>query len=227
MKIQMWSDFRCPFCYVGKRNLEEALKQSGINAEVEMMSFELDPYNKAQKDKSIHEILAQKYSTTVEKAKEMNGQVAARAKEVGLNYDMDSVIDANTFKAHKILQLAKEKGVAKQFSTLAMSAYFEKGQDLEDNQVLLALAKEVGLEEQDVLNAAESDEYGLKVRQDQQWASSIGVRGVPHFVFDNKVSLSGAQPIETFVEAMKYTQNLSVKEFGASKDVCEDDSCNI
>lgn len=226
MKIQMWSDFRCPFCFVGKRNLEEALKKSNIKAEVEMMSFELDPHNQPDKSKTIYESHAIKFGTSVEKAREMNMPIAERASAVGLNFDMDSVIDSNTFKAHKVLQLAKEKGLAEKFTAGVMSAYFEKGLDIENQETLVQLGEIVGLKKEDILNALSSDDYALKVRQDEQWASSIGVRGVPYFVFDDKVSLSGAQPIETFIEAMTYTENMKKQE-QSSSNMCEDDSCNI
>lgn len=224
MKIQIWSDFKCPFCFVGKKNLENALKQIDMDVELEMMSFELDPAFIAEKGVSVHESLARKYKTSVEKAKEMNAQISERAVQVGLSFDMDSIIDANTFKAHRVLQIAKEKSLDMVFTELAMSAYFEKGLDLESEEVLFSMAEQVGLSKDDVKKALTEDEYALKVRQDQQWARGIGVRGVPHFVFDDKVSVSGAQPVETFIEAIKYTKNLSNQQ---NADMCEDDNCSI
>lgn len=231
MKIQIWSDFRCPFCYIGKRNLEEAIAKSGKNIEVEMMSYELDPSLKAEKNFSVYERLANARRVTIAQAKEMYEQVAKKAKEVGLNYNVDQIIDANTFAAHKVLQLAKQNKSDAKFAEIAMAAYFTEGKDLEDINVLIELGEKVGLTKEDIVNTTYSDEFGLTVKQDHQWANSIGVRGVPHFVINDTVAVSGAQSAETFLGAIDYAEKLSanansnnVNEGGG---VCSDDGCEV
>lgn len=227
MKVQIWSDFRCPFCYIGKRHLEEAIKASGRDVEIEMMSYELDPEFEGSPNESVHEHLAKKYGMSVAEAKANNDRVTSMAANVGLKYDFDTMIDVNSFKAHKVFQLAKLKGVGNEFSEVGMSDHFEKGLDINDDTVLVEAGKTVGLSEDDVLKAIQSDDFGLKVRQEEQWSQMIGAKGVPHFVFDDKVSLSGAQPIETFIQAMDYVATLEEEVTESDDLVCTDDSCAV
>jgi predicted DsbA family dithiol-disulfide isomerase len=230
LNIQIWSDFRCPFCYIGKNNLEKAIKESGRNAKIEMMSYELDPYLVAEKGMSLHERLANARRITITQAEELNHKVAQMAAEAGLTFHLNAVVDANTFKAHKVLQLAKEQQLDVVFADLGMKAYFEQGKDLENEDELMNLGVQAGLKKEDITRAIRSDEYGLAVRQDEQWASGIGVKGVPHFVFNDKVSLSGAQSVETFLGAMDFADKLNITakdENNASNNVCTDEFCDI
>lgn len=227
MKVQIWSDFRCPFCYIGKRHLEAAIKDLGKDVEIEMMSFELDPNYEGANGETVAEHIAAKYGISVAEAQANNKRVVDMASSVGLNYNFDTMIDNNTFKAHKVLQLAKLKGVGNAFTEIGMSALFEHAKDLGDDETLVALGLEAGLLEADIRAALASDEYALKVRQDEQWAQMIGAKGVPHFVFDDKVSLSGAQPIETFKQAMNYVATLEPAVTQDDDLMCTDDSCAI
>lgn len=229
MKIQIWSDYRCPFCYIGKRNLEMALKGLDGDFEVEMMSYELDPAFVPNGMSQI-DMLVKKYGMSKEEALANQDRIIMMAKQAGLNYDFDKVVDVNTANAHKIAQYAKLKGKGTEFSERTLSAYFEKGLNIDDVEVLVKLGTDVGLDESGIRSAYASDDYLLKVRQDQQWAQMVGVKGVPHFVFDNTVSLSGAQSVDTFKDAVAFTLKEIKKksQTETSNDLmCNDDGCAI
>lgn len=229
MKIQIWSDYRCPFCYIGKRNLELALNQIDGEFEVEMMSYELDP-TFVPNGMSQVEMLVKKYGMSEQEAKNNTDRIIAMAKQAGLNYDFDKVIDVNTVNAHKVSQYAKLKGVGNAFSESVLSAYFEKGLNIDDLSVLIKLGKNFGLDAEGITNAYSSDDYLLKVRQDEQWAQMVGVKGVPHFVLDNTVSLSGAQSVETFKDAIAFTKKEIEKKSQSESNnnlMCNDDGCVI
>lgn len=229
MKIQIWSDFRCPFCYIGKRNLEKAIEDLEGTFEIEMMSYELDP-NFVPDGKSMVESLADKYGISMEDAKANQKRVIDMAKQAGLNYDFDSLIDVNSLRVHKVFQFAKTKNLGNPFAERVLSAHFEQGLDMDDLETLITLGTEVGLHAPDIQHAFESDEYLYSVKQDVQWAQMVGVKGVPHFVLDNAVSLSGAQSPETFKDAIAFTieQTKKLSQFGAKNDtVCDDEGCAI
>ena len=211
MKVEIWSDIMCPFCYIGKRNFEAALKQfEGKNEiEIEWKSFQLDPtIPKTFENKiSAVEYLAQKKGMSIEKTKELHDNVVETAKKVGLHYDFDKAVVANSFDAHKLIQLAKTKGLGDQAEESLFKAYFTDGKDMSNLAVLISLGREIGLIENDIMAALESEEFSQKVNNDIKEASEIGVTGVPFFVFDRKYAVSGAQPMETFLNTL--SQSLS------------------
>lgn len=224
MKVQIWSDFVCPFCYIGKRHLEQAIKELGEDVEIEMMSYELDPHYIDQPGLGYHEMLAEKYGISYEEAKAKNEYAGKMAAEVGLNYNFDEMKYSNTFKAHKVFQLAKEKGIGNQVAEAFMQGFFTDGEYLNDDETLVRLGVKEGLIEEDIRRVLEDDSYSLKVRQDQQWARTINAKGVPHFVIDDKVSVSGAQPVTVFKQALSHVSLLNMTEEGA---MCTDDGCEI
>lgn len=229
MKIQIWSDYRCPFCYIGKRNLELALQELNDEYEIEMMSYELDP-NFVPSGMSQVEMLTKKYGMSELEAQTNIQRIINMAKQAGLNYDFDMIIDVNTVNAHKVSQYAKLKGKGNAFSEKVLSAYFEQGLNIDDINVLIALGQEVGLDAEGITKAYASDDYLLKVRQDEQWAQMVGVKGVPHFVLDNTVSLSGAQSIETFKDAIAFTKKEIEKKSQSRSNnnlMCNDEGCAI
>lgn len=223
MKIQVWSDFRCPFCYLGKAYLDDAIKQSGKDVEVEMMSFELNPNYVPVSGSTYVERLSKTTGMSEMKAQLNINRILQMTKDAGLNYDFDNLKEANSFKLHKVFQLAKEKGFGNEFFDLGYSAHFEKGLDIDDDKVIVELGALVGLSREDVLTAINSEEYGNRVRQEQTRAKQIGVQGVPHFLFDDKVYVNGAQPPEAFLEAFEYVDSLQPE----SDMVCTDESCAI
>lgn len=209
MKIQVFSDFRCPFCFIGKTHLAKAIEQSGKDIEIEMMSFELDPNIEPIKGKSAVEQFAITKGMDPQQAQSSFDHVTQMAAKAGLNYRFDKVIEINSFNVHKVFQYAKEQGVGNKFFDLASSYYFEQGKDLSKEETLVELGLLVGLSEAGVVNAINSEDYGYKVRMEESHARRVGVQGVPHFIFDDKVYVSGAQPIETFIEAIEYVEKLN------------------
>ncbi|OAH54353.1 disulfide bond formation protein DsbA [Domibacillus aminovorans] len=224
MKIEIWSDFACPFCYIGKRRFEQAIEQFDGNVKVEFRSFELDPNAPRKADQDIHDMLAGKYGMTREKAKAMNDQMTEQAKEAGLDYQMDTIILANTHDAHRLSHYAKEQGKMVEFTERIMKAYFTESKHIADFESLAQLAEESGLLKEEVLNVLESGMYSDQVRADQKEAAQVGVRGVPFFVFNEKYAVSGAQPVESFLQVL---HKVGTEEQVTAKKTewCADDDC--
>ena len=153
MKIEVWSDFVCPFCYIGKRRLEIALNKFEHKDEVELVfkSFELDPSSKKKFDENIHEIIAKKYGISVEQAKASNNQIVEQAKAIDLNYNFDDLIPTNTFDAHRLSHYAKTDGKMNELSERLLKAYFVDSLNISDHKVLANLAGEVGLDSEEAL----------------------------------------------------------------------------
>ncbi|RFB13403.1 DsbA family oxidoreductase [Bacillus sp. HNG] len=206
MKIEVWSDFVCPFCYVGKRRLEQALEQftHRDQVEVEFKSFELDPNAKPYSGQSIHELLASKYGTSVAQAKQMNESVGQQAADVGLNYDFDAMKHTNTFDAHRLAKFAATEGKEKEMTEILLHSYFEEGKLISDHEVLADLAESVGLDRHATLDVLKDEKkFANDVRIDESLAQQIGVTGVPFFVINQKYAISGAQPTSTFLGALQ------------------------
>lgn len=205
MKIEIWSDYVCPFCYIGKRRLEEALEQTGLGekAEVVFKAYELDPNSPAVSDTLMTEVLAKKYGMSVEEAKKMTDNVVDQAKSVGLNYNFDVMTPANTFNAHRLAKLAEQEGFDKTVSESLLKAYFIDGEKIGAEDVLLRIAEEAGISRDRAKAVLDSDEFADDVKMDIAEAQQIGVKGVPFFVIDRKYAISGAQPAEAFANALR------------------------
>ena len=233
MKIEIWSDYACPFCYIGKRRLEEALTQFEHKVEVKYKSFELDPNAPVEINQTIYEILASKYGTTLERAKQMSEGVIEQAKSVGLQFDFDSLIPTNTFNAHRLAKIAEENGKDKELVEKLLDAYFVQGKHIGDETVLVELAESVGLDINIVKEHLNSTSYEEDVRKDEYEAKTIGVQGVPFFVINDKYAISGAQPTEVFLNSLKKVweeEHASPKLMNLSSNnvgVCTDDSCTL
>ena len=205
MKIEIWSDYVCPFCYIGKRRLEEALEQTGLGekAEVVFKAFELDPNSPTVSDALMTEVLAEKYGMSVGEAKKMTDNVVEQAKTVGLNYNFDVMTPANTFNAHRLAKLAEEEGFDKTVSENLLKAYFIDGEKIGTDDVLLRIAEEAGISRARAKAVLDSDEFADDVRMDIAEAQQVGVKGVPFFVINRKYAISGAQPAEAFANALR------------------------
>lgn len=204
MKIEVWSDIMCPFCYIGKRHLELALQQfPDLEVELVWKSFQLDPTITPQPGKDVYSYLAERKGMSLEESKQMHQHVVDRAAEVGLTYNYDKAIIANSFDAHRLLHLAKRNGKGNELKEKLLAAYFTEGKDFGDKQVLTQLGLEVGLNEPDIHTVLFTDMYSREVHSDVQEAQEIGVRGVPFFVFDRKYAVSGAQPIDAFIQTIQ------------------------
>ena len=205
MKIEIWSDIMCPFCYIGKRQLESALAEfPNHEFEIEWKSFQLDPTITAQSGKDVYTFLAERKGISVEESKEMHKGVVERAKSVGLDYHFDKAVISNSLEAHRIIQLAKTKKLGDAMEEIFFKAYFTEGRDLNDAATFIELGTNAGLNSDDVKEVLENENlYLADVHNDIIEAQQIGVQGVPFFVFDRKYAVSGAQPVEAFVNTIK------------------------
>lgn len=210
MKVEIWSDVMCPFCYIGKRRFEAALGQfpDRDKIEVEWKSFQLDPSLTKVSGQNIHEYLAERKGMSVDQARELNDRVTQMAAEAGLRYDFDRAVVANSFDAHRFSHFAAahEKGDAAEEALFR--AYFTEGRDISDKETLLDLGSSIGLDVVDLRKALDGNAYADAVHRDIEEASSLGARGVPFFVLDRKYAVSGAQPERTFISALNqaYTE---------------------
>lgn len=233
MKIEIWSDVVCPWCYIGKRRFESALANFAHRDEVEVTwrSFELNPNSPAQETGSLTEMLATKYGVTPERAAAMNENVTQMARQEGLEYHLDKARSGNTFNAHRLIHLAAHHNQQDAAKERLMHAYFTEGQAVGDPETLVTLGAEVGLPAEEVRTMLASDEYRADVRADQQRAASFGIRGVPFFVINEQFGISGAQSaeviLETLEEAWRRSNPLTLVG-GADTDAsCTDESCAV
>ncbi len=205
MKIEIWSDVICPWCYIGKRRLERALAglPAGSQAQMVWRSFELDPGAPRLRTGVPAEHLAHKYGVSVAEAQMMIARVAEVAKEEGLAYRLEEARSGNTFDAHRLEHFAAEKGVGDKAVEVLMDAYFCKMLPVGDRDALAALAPLMGLDEPEVRAMLAGDAYADAVRADEARAKQLGISGVPFFIIDGKAQLSGAQPVEVFAQALE------------------------
>jgi predicted DsbA family dithiol-disulfide isomerase len=206
MKIEVWSDFVCPFCYIGKRRLEEALEQfpHRVKVEVEFKSFELDPNSPKYNGQSIHEILAEKYGMSVEQAMQANQGVGQQAASVGLTYNFEGMKPTNTFDAHRLAKFAKTHGKEAEVTEKLLFAYFSESKNIGEYETLADLAESAGLDREETLKTLnDKNAYANDVRIDEAIAGQYGISGVPFFVINQKYAISGAQPLETFKDALQ------------------------
>ena len=207
MKVEVWSDIMCPFCYIGKRNYEAALRDFSGSNDIELVwkSFQLDPTITTEPGEhiNVYEYLATRKGISHAQVAEMHARVTQTAKNAGLDYHFDKAIIANSFNAHRLIQLAKEKGLGDQAEERLFHAHFTEGKDFGDSEVLTLLGIDIGLTAADVVQALTEDEYAIRVDNDIQEARAIGVNGVPFFVFDRKYAVSGAQPPYIFLQTLQ------------------------
>lgn len=200
MKIEIWSDIRCPFCYIGKRRFEKAVKELNRNdIEIEYKSFLLDASLVTNPELSAKQHLADSKGISIEEVEKMHDQVINMAKSEGLNFDFDNSIVANSLNAHRILHLAKQEGKQAEIKELLLKAHFEEGKNIDDAPTLQALAKRVGISREKTLEVLKNNAFSDDIRNDIQRARDIGVQGVPFFVKDGKYAVSGAQSVEVFM----------------------------
>jgi predicted DsbA family dithiol-disulfide isomerase len=204
IKVEVWSDIACPWCYIGKRKFEAGAE--GFDVEVEYHSFELSPDTPVDFAGSEIDFLVAHKGMAAEQVRPMLEQVTAIAAEVGLDYDFGALQHTNTVKAHQLLHFAKAQGKQIEMKERLLRAYFVEGRHVGRAEDLADLAAEVGLDRDAALSALEADEYLAAVHADQEQAMRYGIRGVPFFVIDGKYGVSGAQAPETFAQALKQVQ---------------------
>jgi predicted DsbA family dithiol-disulfide isomerase len=205
MKVEIWSDIMCPFCYIGKRRFEKALAQfpHKDSVQVEWKSFQLDPSIQSQPGKNINQYLAERKGWSLEQAREINSQVTGTAASLGLHYDFDKAVVANSFDAHRFAHFAAGHGLGDAAEEALFKAYFTEGRDVSDHNTLARLGQEIGLDAAEIKKALDSNAYAADVRADIAEAESLGTRGVPFFVLDRRYAVSGAQPEGTFIKALE------------------------
>ncbi|SHH26059.1 Predicted dithiol-disulfide isomerase, DsbA family [Chryseobacterium oranimense] len=232
MKIEIWSDVMCPFCYIGKNNFEQALEQLPFKDEVEVewKSFQLDPTLDPLKPQNTIEYFKEKKGFPAEQAAQMIGQVAQMGKGAGIDFDFEKALIINTFNAHKLLHLAKKYGKANEMEEALFKAHFTDGKNVGDIEELISLAGHLGIDKDEAKQALVSDEFDYEINQDIQEAKNNGISSVPFFVLNGKYAVSGAQPAEVFADALQQTYKETVSPFkdlsqgGAS---CDTDNCSI
>lgn len=227
MKIEIWSDVMCPFCYIGKRHLEEALADFPQKDEVEIVwkSFQLNPDMPESSDENVYEYLAKAKGISLEQSKQMHERVEEMAANAGLDYNFDIAKVANSFKAHRVLQLAKRKKLGDELKEALLEAYFIKGRNTSDYNTLVELATSVGITEAEVELALNEEQFANYVKQDIDEARQIRVQGVPFFVFDRKYAVSGAQPVEHIKATLEKVQAESSSFINTSRE--QGDSCDV
>ncbi|MCY7420929.1 MAG: DsbA family oxidoreductase [Chitinophagaceae bacterium] len=204
MKVEIWSDIVCPFCYIGKRNFESALDgfAAKYKVSIEWKSFQLDPEMDNKEGLSVHEYLGRRKGGTTADGKRMNDQMSAIAKEVGLHYDFDKAIINNTLNAHRLLHFAKQHGLQNSLKERIFKAYYTQGKDIADTETLAQLSVEVGLNEEQARTVLQDNLFEAEVINDQHEALEVGVQGVPFYVFNGKYAVSGAQSPEAFAQVL-------------------------
>ena len=204
MKVEIWSDVVCPWCYIGKRRIESALRQFEHRDDVEVTyrAFELNPHAEVDEGIPLDEGLARKFGVPVDEARAMNARVTAAAAGDGLAYRLDIARPGNTFDAHRLIHMAQVEGRQGEMKERVMAAYFVEGRPIGNHHTLLELATDVGLDPERARALLDSDEFAAEVRADELEAAELGITGVPFFVIDRRYGVSGAQPAQVLGRAL-------------------------
>ena len=228
MRVDIWSDVVCPFCYIGKKRLEHVAAEAGIELDIIWHSFELDPNAPAKHETSNTERLAKKYGRTIEQTQEMERNIAEVAASEGITFNWEQANSGNTFNAHRIIHLAQSKDLGNEAEEAFFHAYMTEGLPIGERETVDEIASRIGLDNAEVEYVLDSEEFADFVRHDEKIAhEQLKVTGVPFFVFDQRLSLSGAQPREVFLQAMQQALSIAEKLDVDPKDaaVCNDESC--
>ena len=206
MRIQYWSDYACPYCYIGETNLRHALDELGVSYVFEMKAFELNPYAKKSAGGDIVAMFAAKYQLNLEDAQKRVDSINEMARAAGLEFDYAKVFHTNTFDAHRLTKMAMAKGgsaMADQMAERLYKAYFAEGVDVGDQEVLVKLGNEVGLDPADIRAMLEGKDYSEQVSLDERQAQMNRISSVPCFIIEDTVAIPGAMPKEQFMEVIK------------------------
>jgi predicted DsbA family dithiol-disulfide isomerase len=204
MELELWTDVVCPWCFVGKRRLEAALERFDAREELTLVhrSFELDPSAPPLRVSTVEEIAA-KYGMSVEESQARRDQLVALGREDGIDFRFDDARGGNTFDAHRLIHLAREQGVADAVVERLMVGYFSEGLAIGDPAELATAVAEAGIPLPEAHELLDSEEFAEEVRADEQQAAQLGIRGVPFLVLDGRYGLSGAQPVDAYLQALQ------------------------
>lgn len=232
MKIQVWSDIMCPFCYIAKKNFEKALENSPFKNEVEVewKSFQLDPgFGERSGSMPISDYFIKQKGFSKSQFVQFQTQLKQMGTASGITFNQERTIAADTFKAHKLLHLAKENGKADAMEEALFEAHFVNGKDIADIDFLVSLAAQMGLDEEKARKVLSNEKYDYEVQQDIMEAKNLGISGVPYYILGNKYAISGAQPAEIFAKALQQTYKEGLESFTpeSNDSVCGPDGCSI
>ncbi|MGC4152261.1 MAG: DsbA family oxidoreductase [Propionicimonas sp.] len=202
VKVDIWSDVQCPWCYIGKRKFEAAVAGFDGEVEVEYHSFELSPDTPVDYEGTPAQYLAERKGMSLPQVEQMLQRVTSIAAAVGLDYDFDAMHQTNTVKAHELLHYAKAHGRQAEVKEALLRAYFIDGGHVGRIEDLADLAAGLGFDRADVLRSLTEDEYLPAVKEDGEQARAYGINGVPFYVFDGKYGVSGAQETATFAQVL-------------------------
>lgn len=204
MKIEIWSDFACPYCYIGEKKLEKAIDELALHKDVEISfrSFQLNEKAVRQENVDLNTLISNKYGITYDQAKAANQGIIQGAKEVGLNYDFDIIKPGNTGLAHEVYKYCASLGKGQEMVDLLFSSYFEKGRDISSEEVLIDLGQRVGVAKDDLERLLSERSFMKAVKDDQKKAFELGISSVPFFIIDDKYTVSGAQSVANFKEVL-------------------------
>jgi predicted DsbA family dithiol-disulfide isomerase len=230
MKVEIWSDVTCTHCYTAKRKFERALSQfkdSG-NIEVIWRSFELAPGLKTDPNKFLPQFLQELQGISLEQAQNMIDHVTDSVKEVGLEYNLNKAIPANSFNAHRLSHFAKVRRLQDKMEERLFNAYFIEGKNIDDIPTLIELAKEIGLNAPEVKNILETTEYADQVNQDLAEAKQIGITSVPKYIFNTNTKVSGAQDSNVYLEILeKEFAQWKTDQVKSASEIIKGQSCKI
>ena len=226
MRVDIWSDVVCPFCFIVKKRLEAAAKESEIELEVHWHSFQLDPEAPVRQEVSNSERLAQKYGRSVAEVEDMQRNIAAMAKQEGIEFNWEGANSGNTLNAHRIIHLAQSKGLGNEAQEAFFYSYMTQGLPIGERETLEDVAARIGLNPVEVDDLLDSDEFADFVKFDQEVArDQLKVTGVPFFVFDQRIALAGAQPKEVFLQVLE--KALEEPQQQPAADQCSTDACDV
>ena len=234
MKIEVWSDIACPWCYIGKHRLDTALSSFAHADEVEVVwrSYQLDPDAPRVSDMNLNDILSRKHGFPPAQAVAMNEQMRQMGAKEGLTYRFDIARYGNSFDAYRLVHLARQHGLQSAMEDRLFAAYFGEGLAIGDQDTLLALALEAGLPETEVRDVLAGDAFADQVRADTEEARRLNVRGVPFVVIDEKYALPGAQSVKVIGDALRqaWAEANPIRTLAGTADAdgyCEGDNCKL
>ncbi|MEC5174458.1 DsbA family oxidoreductase [Chryseobacterium nepalense] len=232
MKVEIWSDVMCPFCYIGKNNFEKALEKLPFKDEIEVewKSFQLDPTLNPYEIKTTFDYFREKKGVPEVQAKQMVEQVSQMGNTAGISFNFDKAIITNTFSAHKLLHLAKKYKKANEMEEALFIAHFIEGKNVGDINTLVDIAGSLGINTDEARKVLTSEEFDDEVKHDFSEAKDHGISGVPFFILNGKYAVSGAQPVDFFAGALQQTYDETVaplKNLSGDDNSCGTDECSI
>ena len=232
MQVEIWSDFACPFCYIGKRRFEKALADFAHRDHVEVVyrSFELDRHAPKHVPHDVYDMLSSRYGMSRQEAIAMNEKMRQQAVSEGIDFQFSGIVLTNTFDAHRLRLFAEKQGKGAAISELLFRAYFSESKNISDHSTLADIAAATGLDREEALSVLASDQFAEQVRAEEEDGSRLGIRGVPYYLINRKHALSGAQPSSVYLNALQQiwdAQQPPQAAESASDEACLDGTCAV